>query len=144
MSSAEQEIRRRVAARMEAALDLMSMEAFGLAPSSQEQSPETTLNVNDMLDQMQKFVREARRNQIIFRVDMAHQGDMIKHENPTEGTTIELNFVQAQQLHRECPIRLHKVVDEHCANFVPATQFDWFVPTIIPHPPFDVAEANNT
>ncbi|RWI96391.1 MAG: hypothetical protein EOR22_06425 [Mesorhizobium sp.] len=102
--------------------------------------PEKPLDFNKMLRECERVVRAARREQIVFRADFSHVGPMLKIETPNDGSVIELSFFQAQQVHSQWPLRLHKVLDRFAAEFVPATPFDRFVPAILPVPPFDVNE----
>ncbi|TIW04537.1 MAG: hypothetical protein E5V77_00190 [Mesorhizobium sp.] len=101
---------------------------------------EKPFRVGEMLRLCERLASEARRNQLVFRADAAHSGAMLKIETPCDGSVIELSFMQAQLVHDKWPLKLHKVLNEHTAEFVPATQFDCYVPMYLPKPPFEIKE----
>lgn len=122
--------------RLEADID----RAFYVAVTTTTVGPEKPLNVNEMLRQCERLMREARRNQVVFRADFAHTGPMLKIETPNDGSVVELSFIQAQQVHKHWPLKLHKVLDTYTAEFVPASPMDRFVLAVLPLPPFEMNE----
>lgn len=87
-----------------------------------------------------KVIRALRRSQITIIVDLAHQGPVLRYVTPNDGTVYEMNHRAAQEVHQEWPLRLHQVLSEERAEFVPAGMFDTFVPKVLPPPPYDLPE----
>jgi len=138
---AEDDISRMMARHLQQKVDGMFLEAFGGGTTSTTANAPTTLDIKKALPEWMKMLREARRNQVTFVVDMGHEGAMLKTETPCDGVRFEMNFRQAQELHRHWPIRLHKVLTKYSAEFIPVSGvFPEFVPTVIPHPPFEEPE----
>ena len=102
--------------------------------------PETTLDLRKALPEWEKMIRNARRSQVTFVVDQGHQGPPIQHETPNDGWRVELSWPDANRLHQEWPLRLHKTVSVDAAEYVPATTFDQFVPKVLPMPPYEAPE----
>lgn len=98
---------------------------------------EGVLDVKTFLKDMNKVLRNFRRTQLTFIVDRAHQGGPIRHDTPNDGGRIELGWLEANRVHQEWPLKLHKVLSEDAAEFVPALVGE-FVPKHLPQPPFDV------
>ncbi|TGT90879.1 MULTISPECIES: hypothetical protein [unclassified Mesorhizobium] len=139
--SAEERIRQQIAAQVETD---MYRAIYGVATTSTVTAEEKPFQVGKMLALWENIIRETRRTQVTFRVDLAHPGSMLKYETTDEGTVIEMSFVQAQQLHQKWPMRLHKILDTNSAEFTPVTPFDVFVPTILPMPPFVMQQETET
>lgn len=102
----------------------------------------STLDVKTFTANMQKVLRNFRRTQLTFVVDRAHQGGPITHATPNDGDRIELSWLDANRVHQEWPLKLHKVLSEDAAEFVPALVGE-FVPKILCQPPFDVQPEEN-
>lgn len=98
---------------------------------------ERVLDAKTFLANMNKVVRNFRRTQLTFIVDRAHQGAPIRHETPNDGERIELGWFDANRVHQEWPLKLHRVLSEDAGEFVPALVGE-FVPKHLPQPPFDV------
>lgn len=106
-------------------------------------TPETTLDLAKEISKWEQMIRNFRRSNITFVVDLAHVGPAVHHETPNDGTRVEMSFAQAQELHKSWPLRLHEILDRHSAEFVPASSFDTFVPAILPMPPFEPPQGEN-
>lgn len=120
-------------------IDRNLMRVFAGTTTTSAAPEGTALDIRKMLPEWAKMLRNARRSQVTFVVDMGHEGPMLKHETPCDGVRFEMNFRQAQELHRHWPIRVSKVLTEYSAEFVPVSGvFPEFVPTVIPHPPFEL------
>jgi hypothetical protein len=98
---------------------------------------DSVLDVGKFIVSMDKMLRNFRRAQITFIVDRAHQGPPIRHQTPTDGEQVELSWTDANRVHQEWPLKLHKVISEDAAEFVPAMAGE-FVPKNLCQPPFDV------
>lgn len=98
---------------------------------------ESTLDAKTFVANMDKVLRNFRRTQLTFIVDRAHQGAPIRHQTPNDGERIELGWLDANRVHQEWPLKLHKVLSEDAAEFVPALVGE-FVPKHLPIPPFEV------
>lgn len=98
---------------------------------------ESVLDAKTFIANMDKVLRNFRRTQLTFVVDRAHQGDPIRHNTPNNGERIELNWLDANRVHQEWPLKLHQVLSEDAAEFVPALVGE-FVPKHLPIPPFEV------
>lgn len=102
------------------------------------------LDARKILEDCDKAIRTARRTQITFIVDRCHQGAIIKHETPNDGTRVEMSWHQANALHQHWPLKLWKVLSEDAAEFVPVSGvFPEFAPKILPMPPFEVPPEEN-
>jgi hypothetical protein len=127
-----------VAKKMAEHMDRMFLKALGQTTTF-VQPQETTLNAKDMLRSCEQMLRNFRREQITFVVEFSHQGPIISHDTPCDGKRIEMNFVQAQELHRQWPLKLAKVLTTMSAEFVPASGvFNEFIPSVLPMPPFEL------
>lgn len=134
---AEDEISKIIARHLAQKLDNLLLDALGATTSTTASAP-TTLDIKKAMPEWLKMLHNARRNQVTLVVDMGHEGPMLKAETPCDGTRFEMNFRQAQELHRHWPIRLHKVLTKYSAEFIPVSGvFPEFVATIIPQPPFE-------
>lgn len=123
---------RRMAEQLER--EIMSSLTANTAP----QEP-TTLNVEKFLEDCRKWELAAKRNQIIFVVDLVHPGPPLEVRTAGEGIRFEMSWQQANELHKHWPMRLRKVISEHVAEFVPALSFiGEFVPAILPMPPYEL------
>lgn len=117
--------------------ELIMKEIMGNMATSQAEPEPSTLDLSKMLPELEKMIRNARREQITFVVDLAHDGPMLQHETPCDGTRVEMSWRQANELHQHWPLKLHKVLDSTVAEFVPASGlFPEFVPRILPMPPY--------
>jgi hypothetical protein len=90
-----------------------------------------------LISDWHKILSNARRSQITFVVDRAHQGGPLRHQTPNDGERFELSWLDANRLHQEWPLRLHQVLSEDAAEFVPAPLGE-FVPKHLPQPPFEM------
>lgn len=131
-------VRASLARRMD---ELIMKEIMGATTTSQSAPEESTLDLAKMLPEWEKIIRNARREQITFVVDLAHDGPMLKHETPCDGARVEMSWRQANELHQHWPLKLHKVNSPEQAEFVPVSGvFPEFVPRILPMPPYDVPQ----
>lgn len=112
-------------------------EAFGLNVANSNAVPEKALDVRKTLSDMAQILRSFRRTQITFVVDRAHQGPPIKHETPNDGERIELSWLDANRVHGVWPLKLHRVLDEDAAEFVPVSAGQ-FAPAVLEQPPYTV------
>ncbi|TIX43802.1 MAG: hypothetical protein E5V40_01805 [Mesorhizobium sp.] len=133
----EERILQSISERLEA--DLLKS-IYGPLLTTNVVPQENVLNVTEMVREWEQMLRAFRRDQVTFRADAAHCGPMLKMETPNDGSVIELSFMQAQQIHDQWPLKLHKIVDAYTAEFVPATGFDRVVPMRLPKPPFQIEE----
>jgi hypothetical protein len=134
----EDDVSRMMARHLQQSIDGAFIDAAFGGVTSTVASAETTLDIKKVLPEWMKILRNARRTQVTFVVDMGHEGPMLKTETPCDGTRFEMNFRQAQELHRQWPIRLVKVLTKYSAEFVPASGvLSEFVPRVIPQPPFE-------
>lgn len=106
------------------------------ASAEDEQPP---ADVRSMLENIERWVRNEKRTSIVFVVDEAHEGLMLKIETPCDGVRVELSPTQAQQVHEHWPLKLTRVIDRHTAEFVPASFiFPEPVMSLLPTPPYYV------
>lgn len=109
--------------RMRAAFEGMFQremdKTFGAAQSNAVPS-ESALNVREVLRAANIALRVARRTQITFIVDRGHQGPPLRYETPNDGERIELSWADANAVHEVWPLKLHTVLSEDAAEFVPA------------------------
>lgn len=110
---------------------------MGGCTNSSAAPTEGVLDAKTFIANMDKVLRNFRRTQLTFVVDRAHQGAPIRHDTPNDGERIELRWLDANRVHQEWPLRLHKVLTEDAAEFVPALVGE-FVPKHLPIPPFEV------
>lgn len=97
----------------------------------------TSLDVRKLLPELERMLRNFRRTQLVFIVDRAHQGGPLRHVTPNDGERIELSWLDADRLHQEWPLKLHQVLSEDAAEFVPALIGE-FVAKHLPLPPFEM------
>lgn len=90
------------------------------------------------MSEFKKIERNMRRTSVTVQVSAGHVGPMIKHEHPTDGTTVEASWLDAQRMHEVIPLVLMEVVDTEMARFRPAHQLDGWVPKTLPAPPYDL------
>ena len=107
------------------------------ATTSNVAASEKPLDAKTFLADMNKVLRNFRRTQLTFVVDRAHQGAPIKHDTPNDGERIELSWLDANRVHAEWPLKLHNILSEDAAEFVPALVGE-FVPRHLPMPPYDL------
>ena len=70
-------------------------------------------------------------------VDRAHEGAPMAYQTPDEGHRIEMTWEQANRVHQISPLRLHAVISEDAAEFVPAIgQRQPHV--VLPMPPYEL------
>ncbi len=137
----DDDISRMMARHLHQQIDGMILNSFGGATTSATPSANDTLDIKKLFPEWMKILREAKRHQVIFAVDMGHEGPMLRTETACEGTRFEMDFRQAQEVHKQWPMRLHKVLGKYSAEFVPVSGvFPEFVPTVIPYPPFEEPE----
>jgi formate-dependent nitrite reductase cytochrome c552 subunit len=110
---------------------------MGETTNSNVAPAETVLDAKTFTANMDKILRNFRRTQLTFIVDRAHQGGPIRHETPNDGERVELSWMDANRVHQEWPLKLHKVLSEDAAEFVPALVGE-FVPKHLCQPPYDV------
>lgn len=127
-----------ISERLDTELNLM----FGYTSTAQtsEDNTLTAEKISGLVDEWGKLIRNARRNDITFVVEGAHQGPILRHRDPVSGEFFEMSWEQAQALHRQWPIVFVKARDEWTAEFRPACFADTFVPKALPRPPYDVPE----
>jgi hypothetical protein len=119
---------RKLVAEVEA--DLMHV-----AITNTTQASETTIDWPKMLRELEQTLRNLRRTNITFVVDIAHPGPPIRHETPNDGTRIELSWLQANEIHQHWPLKLVKIVAPGAGEYVPITPFGYeIVPKILPQP----------
>lgn len=119
--------------------ELMKGILYGGQTNSVAQPEPKPLNVERMIEEWDKTLRNLRRTQITFVVDAGHEGPILKHETPTDGARVEMSWRQANELHQHWPLRLSQVNSPEQAEFVPASGvFPEFVPRILPMPPYDM------
>lgn len=123
--------------RMAAHLDRQFQSVFSGAGTNTVAQPQTTLDVRKMVGEWGKMLRNARRAQITFVVDRAHQGGPLKHQTPNDGERIEMSWQDANRLHQEWPIKLVKVLSEDSAEFVPINVGE-FAAKVLPMPPYEM------
>lgn len=109
----------------------------GACTNSNAVPTESVLDAKTFIANMDKILRNFRRTQLTFVMDRAHQGPPVRHETPSDGVRIELSWLDANRVHAEWPLKLHKVLSEDAAEFVPALVGE-FVPRHLPIPPFEV------
>lgn len=118
----------------------LEAEIFG-GTSTTAASEETTLDAAKLIKSWEQFLRNARRHQVTFVVDLAHPGPPLRLETPHEGVRFEVSWVQANGLHQQWPLKLWKVLSPEAAEFVPVTPgFGEWVPSILPMPPYEMPE----
>ncbi len=130
---------RKIAEAVRATLQQGLEEAFvGLYTSTNcEDAPAP--DIKAMLADIERWVRNERRQQVVFVVDEAHEGPMLRHDTPCDGVRIELSYAQASQVHDHWLLKLSRVIDEHTAEFVPASYvFPEPVQSVLPAPPYYV------
>jgi hypothetical protein len=128
--------------KMQEQMDRMMTEVFygGTPPSPQEH----ILDGAAMARSLDQMIRNFRREQITFRVDIAHQGPVLRHETACDGDVIELSWVQANEVHQHWPLKISKVLSPDAAEFVPASNmFPDFVGRILPMPPYEMPEEDD-
>lgn len=117
---------------------------FGGAASNITPTFESTLDLRKALPEWEKMLRNARRSQVVFIVDRAHQGPPITHETPNDGTRIELSWPAADAVHQQWPLKLFKVLSVDAAEFVPINSgFGEWAPKHLPQPPYEVPKEEN-
>lgn len=130
----------RIREALRRAVGRMESELFTSTSSAEPAETLTPDMLKDMLDRFEKMRREFRRNDLTVTVDLSHEGPMVSHKHPTDGTIVECSPAQAQELHQHVPLKLIEVVSEHQARFGIATQFDGSVPRLLPLPPYEMPE----
>ena len=125
-------VRRQMAQRMD---DLIMRTIMGETQTNSVPQPETTLDLSKLLPEWEKMLRNWRREQITVVCDLGHEGPIISHETPTDGTRVEMSWHQLLELHSHWPMKLNKVNSPEQAEFVPISGvFREFVP-LHPDPP---------
>lgn len=127
-------MQRRIERDLEAAL-------FG-GGTSTTQTESTTLTADSLKASMaewDKLIRNMARSAITFVVDLAHEGPMIVYATPNDGLRYEMSWVQANEAHQHWPMKLDRILSEHCAEFVPLLAgFGEWAPKHLPMPPYEV------
>jgi len=100
--------------------------------------PMPPLKVEGLIKTVRDLMIQACRSSVTFVIDLAHEGPMVGYRTETEGQVFEMSYMQAMQVHLHWPLKPHKILSEERAEFVPATQFDRFVPMVLPPPPYEV------
>lgn len=129
----EDELGRRILADM----NRKFQDVFSGAVTNTVAQPQTTLDVRKMVGEWDKVLRNARRTQITFVVDQAHQGGPLKHQTPNDGERIEMSWHDANRLHQEWPLKLVKVLSVDSAEFAPIMLGE-YAAKILPMPPYDM------
>jgi hypothetical protein len=130
----------RIGKAIEAMMQREIERAFTDSTQTSTTTQPTTLDAKTFIANMDKVLRNFRRTQLTFVVDRAHQGPPVRHDTPNDGERIELGWLEANRVHQEWPLKLHRVLSEDAAEFVPALVGE-FVPKHLPQPPFDVPPA---
>ena len=119
-----------------------SIESMSFTATIDDMAAQPSLDA--LMDEARKMVAEARRNAVTFVVESPHLGPIVAHQTPHDGTRFEMSWDQANELHKQCPMRLHKVLSPDMAEFVPITgMFRELVPSVLPMPPFDMPETDH-
>lgn len=127
MSRFEDEIR--------AAVDrLVAIEFKALGDSL---DPNAARKLQTLVGDLERELRVIRQAQVTIVVDRAHQGKPMSYQTPDEGRRFEMTWEQANRVHQLTPLRLHQVISEDAAEFVPAIGNDIDAVTApLPMPPF--------
>lgn len=104
----------------------------GTATTTQPE-PAKPLDAEAMLQQWSAAMRESRRRDVTVVVVADHIGPPQITKHPTDGTFIECSYCYAAELHRDTPLRLHRVVSADRAEFKGAGPFG-IVPRFLPAP----------
>lgn len=123
--------------RMAAQIDREFERAFMGATTNTVAQPQPALDIRNMVGEWEKMLRNARRAQITFVVDRAHQGGPMKHQTPNDGERIEMSWQDANRLHQEWPLKLVNVLSVDSAEFVPIIVGE-FAAKILPMPPYEM------
>jgi hypothetical protein len=111
----------------------------GTSAGTSTTAAESTFDIAKTFPEWDKMLRNARRSQVTFVVDMAHPGPPIGHDTPNEGSRIEMSWQQANEVHKHWPLKLFKVLSTEAAEFIPVTpMMGEFVAAVLPMPPYDV------
>ena len=133
---------RRLGEIIERDMNMRFMETVrGLTCTNQVAPEPAPFDLDRALREWDELLRESRKTQVVFKVDLTHEGPILKHETPHDGTVFEMSFLLAREVHHHWPLKLRKILSAHAAEFVPASQFDTYFPANLPLPPFDAAGA---
>lgn len=99
--------------------------------------PEAARKFQKLVGDLERELRILRKSQVTIVVDRAHQGDPMIYETPDEGRRVELSWDQANRVHRLTPLRLHRVISEDAAEFVPAIGGE-VTEAGLPTPPYEL------
>lgn len=115
---------------------------FGTAATATDQDAGclTSAKIKKAIKDCRKLKFNLDRTAVTIIVSLSHVGPIVRHEEPNQGTFVEMDFPTAQALHRESPIVLKEIIDEHTAHFRPAHQWDCFVSSFLSMPPYEVPE----
>lgn len=102
-------------------------------------APDAARKFQKLVGDLQRELRIIRQAQVTIVVDRAHQGGPMSYQTPDEGQRIELSWEQASRVHKLTPLRLHRVISEDAAEFVPAIGgLDVIGP--LPEPPYELPD----
>ncbi|MET0437073.1 MAG: hypothetical protein ABW043_06225 [Devosia sp.] len=99
-------------------------------------TPEAACKFQRLVSDLQRELRVMRQAQLTIVVDRTHQGRPMSYESPDEGRRIELSWDQANRVHQLTPLRLHQVISEDAAEFVPAVADKTASEARLPAPPY--------
>lgn len=127
--------------KLEAAMQRQLEAALFGGATTNQQAQDTTLDLRKLLPEWEKMFRNFRRENVTFMVDLVHPGPAIKYDTPHDGVRFEMSWQQANALHQEWPLRLHKVLSGTAAEFVPVSGiFGEIVPKMLPLPPYEMPD----
>lgn len=101
-------------------------------------APEAARKFQRLVGDLQRELRVIRQAQVTVVVDRAHQGEPMTYQTPDEGRRIELSWEQANRVHQLTPLRLHQVISEDAAEFVPAIGGEAGAIGPLPKPPYEL------
>lgn len=101
-------------------------------------NPEAARKFQGLVSDLQRELRVIRQAQVTIVIDRAHQGKPMAYQTPDEGRRIELSWEQADRVHQLTPLRLHHVISEDAAEFVPAIGGEVGEIGALPKPPYEM------
>jgi polysaccharide pyruvyl transferase WcaK-like protein len=114
---------------------LIAMELIAFKESV---DPETKRKFRKLVDDLERELRTIRKAQVTIVVDdRAHEGDPMTYDTPDEGRRVEVSWEQANLVHELTTLRLHRVISEDAAEFVPAIGSE-VTENLLPKPPYEM------
>jgi hypothetical protein len=99
--------------------------------------PEAARKLQRLVRDLEQELRVIRQAQVTIVIDRAHQGKPMSYQTPDQGRRFEMTWEQANRVHQLTPLRLHQVISEDAAEFVPAIGLEIDAATAaLPMPPF--------